>query len=57
MTHDDTGGSVPALRTTGLGKRYGRQVWGLRDCSLTIPPAPSWAWSARTARARRRCLK
>ena len=37
MTHDDTGGSVPALRTTGLGKRYGRQVWGLRDCSLTDP--------------------
>jgi ABC-2 type transport system ATP-binding protein len=38
MTHDDTGGSVPALRTTGLGKRYGRRVWGLRDCSLAIPP-------------------
>jgi ABC-2 type transport system ATP-binding protein len=37
MTHDDTGGSVPALRTTGLGKRYGR-LWGLRDCSLSIPP-------------------
>jgi ABC-2 type transport system ATP-binding protein len=37
MTHDDTGGSVPALRTTGLGKRYG-QLWGLRDCSLSIPP-------------------
>src|SRR5579863_8398451 len=37
MTHDDTGGGVPALRTTGLGKRYGR-LWGLRDCSLTIPP-------------------
>ena len=29
MTHDDTGGGVPALRTTGLGKRYGR-LWGLR---------------------------
>ena len=26
MTHDDTGGSVPALRTTRLGKRYGRTV-------------------------------
>ena len=38
MTHDDTGDSVPALRTTGLGKRYGRELWGLRDCSLTIPP-------------------
>jgi ABC-2 type transport system ATP-binding protein len=38
MTHDDTGGGVPALRTTGLGKRYGRHLWGLRDCSLTIPP-------------------
>ena len=25
-----------ALRTTGLGKRYG-QVWGLRDCTLTLP--------------------
>ena len=28
--------AVPALVTEGLGKRYGR-VWGLRDCSLTIP--------------------
>jgi ABC-2 type transport system ATP-binding protein len=37
MTEDDTGGG-PALRTAGLGKRYGRQVWGLRDCSLSIPP-------------------
>jgi ABC-2 type transport system ATP-binding protein len=37
MTHDDEG-AVPALRTAGLGKRYGRQVWGLRDCSVTIPP-------------------
>jgi ABC-2 type transport system ATP-binding protein len=36
MTHDDAA-SVPALRTTGLGKRYG-QLWGLRDCSLTVPP-------------------
>ena len=26
----------PALVAEGLGKRYGR-VWGLRDCSLTIP--------------------
>jgi ABC-2 type transport system ATP-binding protein len=39
MTHDDTDGGVPALRTTGLGKRYGRHLWGLRDCSLTIPPS------------------
>jgi ABC-2 type transport system ATP-binding protein len=38
MTHDDTGGAVPALRTTGLGRRYGRHLWGLRGCSLTIPP-------------------
>ena len=36
MTHDDTGGGVPALRTTRLGKRYG-QLWGLRDCTLTVP--------------------
>jgi ABC-2 type transport system ATP-binding protein len=35
MTHDDTGGG-PALRTAGLGKRYGH-VWGLRDCTLTVP--------------------
>ncbi|HEX9315113.1 MAG TPA: ATP-binding cassette domain-containing protein, partial [Actinomycetota bacterium] len=27
---------APALVAEGLGKRYGR-VWGLRDCSLTIP--------------------
>ncbi len=25
-----------ALETSGLGKRYGR-VWGLRDCTLTVP--------------------
>ena len=37
MTHDDTGPSVPALRTTRLGKRYG-PLWGLRDCTLSIPP-------------------
>jgi ABC-2 type transport system ATP-binding protein len=35
MTHDDTGGA-PALRTAGLGKRYGR-IWGLRDCTLMVP--------------------
>jgi ABC-2 type transport system ATP-binding protein len=32
----DTGGSVPALRTERLGRRYG-QVWGLRDCTLEVP--------------------
>ena len=26
-----------ALRTTGLGKRYGRRTWALRDCSLELP--------------------
>jgi ABC-2 type transport system ATP-binding protein len=26
-----------ALRTQGLGKRYGRR-WALRDCTLTVPP-------------------
>jgi ABC-2 type transport system ATP-binding protein len=36
MTHDDTGGGTVALRTAGLGKRYGR-VWGLRDCTLALP--------------------
>jgi len=35
MTQDDTAGTV-ALRTTGLSKRYGH-VWGLRDCTLTVP--------------------
>jgi ABC-2 type transport system ATP-binding protein len=35
MTHDDTGATV-ALRTAGLGKRYGH-LWGLRDCTLTVP--------------------
>jgi ABC-2 type transport system ATP-binding protein len=29
-------GSVPALRTTQLGRRYGR-AWGLRDCTLEVP--------------------
>jgi ABC-2 type transport system ATP-binding protein len=27
---------TPALRTEGLGKRYGR-TWGLRDCTVEIP--------------------
>ncbi len=26
-----------ALRCAGLGHRYGRKVWGLRDCSLDVP--------------------
>ena len=26
------------LDATGVGKRYGRRRWGLRDCSFTIPP-------------------
>lgn len=36
MTHHDADGSVPALRTDRLGRRYGR-VWGLRDCTLEVP--------------------
>ncbi len=34
MTKDTAG--VAAVRTTGLGRRYG-QVWGLRDCTLEVP--------------------
>lgn len=26
-----------ALRTDGLGKRYGRRTWALRGCTLTLP--------------------
>jgi ABC-2 type transport system ATP-binding protein len=36
MTQNDTGSSTPALRTDGLGRRYGR-AWGLRDCTLEVP--------------------
>ncbi len=36
MTHYDAYGSVPALRTDRLSRRYGK-VWGLRDCTLEIP--------------------
>jgi ABC-2 type transport system ATP-binding protein len=36
MTQYEAGGSVPALRTDRLGRRYGR-VWGLRDCTLEVP--------------------
>ena len=36
MTQHDADSSVPALRTSRLGRRYGR-VWGLRDCTLEVP--------------------
>jgi ABC-2 type transport system ATP-binding protein len=36
MAEYDAGGSVPALRTERLGRRYGK-VWGLRDCTLEVP--------------------
>src|SRR5215472_7979169 len=36
MTPYDADGSVPALRTNRLGRRYGK-VWGLRDCTLEVP--------------------
>ncbi len=36
MSQNDAGGSVAALRTDRLGRRYG-QVWGLRDCTLEVP--------------------
>jgi ABC-2 type transport system ATP-binding protein len=36
LTHHDNDGSVPALRTDRLGRRYGK-VWGLRDCTLEVP--------------------
>jgi ABC-2 type transport system ATP-binding protein len=36
MTQHDADGSVPALRTDRLGRRYGK-VWGLRDCTLEVP--------------------
>jgi hypothetical protein len=26
-----------ALEATGLGKRYGRNTWALRDCNLVVP--------------------
>jgi ABC-2 type transport system ATP-binding protein len=41
MTQHANGSSpepgVPALRTDGLGRRYGR-MWGLRDCTIEVPP-------------------
>jgi ABC-type cobalamin/Fe3+-siderophores transport system ATPase subunit len=35
MTQHDADGSVPALRTDRLGRRYGK-AWGLRDCTLEV---------------------
>jgi ABC-2 type transport system ATP-binding protein len=29
---------IPALRTEGLGHRYGRHTWGLREAALEVPP-------------------
>jgi ABC-2 type transport system ATP-binding protein len=26
-----------ALRCAGLGHRYGRGIWGLRNCNLVVP--------------------
>jgi ABC-2 type transport system ATP-binding protein len=26
-----------AIEATGLGKRYGRRRWALRDCTLSVP--------------------
>jgi ABC-2 type transport system ATP-binding protein len=36
MAEHEAGVSVPALRTEGLGRRYGKQ-WGLRDCTIEVP--------------------
>ncbi len=36
MTQNEAAGSIPALKTDRLGRRYG-QVWGLRDCTLEVP--------------------
>jgi ABC-2 type transport system ATP-binding protein len=36
MAEHDAGGSVPALRTERLGRRYGR-AWGLRECTFEVP--------------------
>ena len=37
MAEHDAVDSVPALRTQHLGRRYGKKVWGLRDCTLEVP--------------------
>jgi ABC-2 type transport system ATP-binding protein len=29
---------TPMLRADGLGHRYGRRVWGVRDCTVAVPP-------------------
>ncbi|MBV9095457.1 MAG: ABC transporter ATP-binding protein [Streptosporangiaceae bacterium] len=36
MAEYDAAGSVPALRTDRLGRRYGK-IWGLRECTLEVP--------------------
>jgi len=36
MADPRAGGTLPALRTERLGRRYGK-VWGLRDCTLEVP--------------------
>lgn len=36
MAEHDAGGSVPALRTERLGRRYGK-VWGLREATIEVP--------------------
>ena len=36
MAEHGARGSVPALRTERLGRRYGK-MWGLRDCTLEVP--------------------
>jgi ABC-2 type transport system ATP-binding protein len=32
-----TTSSTPALSLAGLGKRYGRRTWALRDCTIDLP--------------------
>jgi len=36
MAEHNAEGSVPALRTDRLGRRYGR-MWALRDCTIEVP--------------------
>ncbi len=36
MSQHEADGSVTALRTDRLGRRYGK-AWGLRDCTLEVP--------------------
>ena len=45
--------SAPPLVAQGLGKRFRRRDWALRDLMLTIPKARSSAWRARTRRVSR----